>query len=1742
MKKQILTRIIICAIFGIYAQVIFAQNPLSVSDNAQVNTFSTVSGYCTTGLGGGTFDIANVSISGTTFNNVAGSKSVAGDGSYYTSYPANGGNTCTLTAGSTYTFTITTSNNNIISVWIDYNQNGIYEASEWTQVSTNSLTSASSSVSLVIPATATIGQTGLRIRTRSSGSQNGASDACSSFGSGCTDDYTVTIASPMPTKPVANFYTLSTTTTTGSPVKFKDLTTGVPTSWKWTFTGGTPATSTSASPSVTYSENGTYAVKLVVSNSIGTDSITKLAYITVSNSINIPVTGSSSVNTCDITIYDDGGLASYSNSSNGTLTIYPATAGNAVKIQFNEFSTESYGDVLSIYNGTSISAPQIASYSGSTIPAAVTATNTTGALTLRFTSNSYSSGNGFVAQTSCVPLVLQNISDVAWASGVDNNQNTYYQNRTLNYSIKNDDVNPASLYTKVYYKLSTASTYTLSSSSSFTVSPSYNQTQNAIFSGITTQGLYDCKIELYNSSNVLLNVFDATTNPILGNIRFESATDDITPSYCIGGLSGGSFDITAVSITGTNLNNNSARPGLRSSDGSYYTMFNPTGSNTCTLTSGMRYILNVTSLNQSTISLWIDYNKDQIFQSNEWVQVAASSVANSPSSVSFTVPSTAVMGQTRMRIRTNYTYYANGATNACTNFNYGCTEDYTITIAPPVLAKPAADFIASTTNVSIGSQIQFNDLTTGAPASWTWTFTGGTPETSNAQHPTVTYNTAGIYPVKLVARNSLGSDSITKTDYITIVNTVKVPASGSNTITACGITVYDNGGVSNYSNSTNGVLTINPTTAGSAVRLQFSEFSTESCCDALYVYNGVNTSAPLLGTFGGSTIPAPIFATNSTGALTLRFSSDGSSNSTGFVAQASCIPLSSQYITTASWTGTMDNNYNDFAQAKTLNFTVKNDDVVAKTLFAKIYHKLKTAIDYTLLVTTPSFNVNGNSLSILQTNVLTGFTTKGTYDIKVEIYNSSNSLVYSYDVLSNSILGNQKFESIADDGPLSICVGNLGGGNFDISGVSITGTLLNNSAIRNAVRTLDGSYFTEFNPSGTNTCTLLSGSIYTINVTTKNADKISMWIDFNRDNVFQNNEWVQVTLSSTANSPASVIFIVPNTATNGLARMRIRTVTSSAANGATDACTNFTSGCTEDYYVTIATPILAKPVVDFVANSTSVALGSSIVFNDLTTGIPTSWNWTFEGGTPASSTNKIQTVTYNNAGTYSVKLVAKNELGTDSLTKTGYITIVNSVNMPTSGSNTITACGLTIYDDGEKSNYSNSANGVLTIKPPVAGNAIKLQFSEFNTESYSDILYVYNGLTTSAPLIASFSGSNIPAAIKATNATGALTLRFSTDGSSLYSGFVAQATCIPLINEYISTVSWTKTVDNNYNSYTQSRQLNIVASNYSSSASTYYLKIYSKLTTGSSYQLIGSTSNFSIAPNSNSETILYNISNILPRGYYDFKIELYNASNSLLGTYDFNDNAILRNQGFELVSTDGLPSYCTSGLGGSGTSDISLVSIVGTTLNNNSVRSSSSSFITYSAAVPFTGTIGIGSYKTLQVQTTNNDIISVWIDFDHSGTFDAAEWTQVSTSSNATLATASIYVPVYALTGQTRMRIRTRSAGTSNYSTDACTAFSSGCTEDYIINIELLSGVSEYEMKDFKVYPNPVINDLNISIPGFTTGTLTISDMLGRTILTKNIAGETITENVSHISKGMYIVSVKLQNGGLLRKQILIQK
>lgn len=103
---------------------------------------------------------------------------------------------------------------------------------------------------------------------------------------------------------------------------------------------------------------------------------------------------------------------------------------------------------------------------------------------------------------------------------------------------------------------------------------------------------------------------------------------------------------------------------------------------------------------------------------------------------------------------------------------------------------------------------------------------------------------------------------------------------------ACAGNITDSGGTGNYGNNENWTFTFAPAGA-TAVSLTFNSFGLENGYDFMYIYNGPNTSAPLIGSYTGTNSPGTV--TGTTGSLTLRFVSDGATVSWGFTGNWSCV-------------------------------------------------------------------------------------------------------------------------------------------------------------------------------------------------------------------------------------------------------------------------------------------------------------------------------------------------------------------------------------------------------------------------------------------------------------------------------------------------------------------------------------------------------------------------------------------------------------------------------------------------------------------------------------------------------------------------------------------------------------------------------------------------------------------------------------------------------------------------------------
>jgi PKD repeat protein len=150
---------------------------------------------------------------------------------------------------------------------------------------------------------------------------------------------------------------------------------------------------------------------------------------------------------------------------------------------------------------------------------------------------------------------------------------------------------------------------------------------------------------------------------------------------------------------------------------------------------------------------------------------------------------------------------------------------------------PIADFVGVPTSGVAPLTVDFTDLSTGDPTSWSWDFGDGIG-TSALQNPSYIYNNSGTYTVELTATNAYGSDVEVKTNYISVFDPGATMHVEAMTVTRIGnkqkqgsadVTIYDNGGsplsgavVSGFFNAPNG-NTKSGTTGGGGVATILSD-------------------------------------------------------------------------------------------------------------------------------------------------------------------------------------------------------------------------------------------------------------------------------------------------------------------------------------------------------------------------------------------------------------------------------------------------------------------------------------------------------------------------------------------------------------------------------------------------------------------------------------------------------------------------------------------------------------------------------------------------------------------------------------------------------------------------------------------------------------------------------------------------------------------------------------------------------
>jgi len=439
-------------------------------------------------------------------------------------------------------------------------------------------------------------------------------------------------------------------------------------------------------------------------------------------------------------------------------------------------------------------------------------------------------------------------------------------------------------------------------------------------------------------------------------------------------------------------------------------------------------------------------------------------------------------------------------------------------------------------------------------------------------------------------------------------------------------------------------------------------------------------------------------------------------------------------------------------------------------------------------------------------------------------------------------------------------------------------------------------------------------------------------------------------------------------------------------------------------------------IAEFTGAPSTVVVGNSVTFTDNSSCSPDTWNWSFPGGTPSSYSGQTPpAITYSTVGTYDVSLTVTKPGGTDTKTVTGYISVIPPEFSMTNGS--VTTCSGNFYDTGGATgSYANSETFTETFYPATAGSKIRFTFNTFETESGYDYLRIYNGTSVTDPLIGTYNGTVGPGTVTASNAAGALTFNFTSDGSVIKTGWSASISCYSATAPPVAAFTASST--------TPAVNSTVTFSDQSSDFPTSW--------------------NWSISPNT---FVFVNSTSATSQNPQVQFTALGQYTVTLTATNAFGSDAEVKTNFISVIPYSYcIPPYST----GTGSGDYITLVQLGTI--NNATGASSSPYYTYYSSMSTDLTPGSAYTITLSPGTySSGNYVAVWIDFDQNGVFDATEKLgTISISPTPATGTITFTVPATAAAGNTRMRVR---EVWNNSSFDACTSYSYGETEDYNVNI-----------------------------------------------------------------------------------------
>ncbi len=604
--------------------------------------------------------------------------------------------------------------------------------------------------------------------------------------------------------------------------------------------------------------------------------------------------------------YDNGGPENnYEHNQNVVTTIYPENTADKLSVTFHSFNTQADFDILHVYDGNSVSAPLIGSYSGERTVFTVTSSATDGSLTFNFVSNNATNDDGWYASiTNSAAIPSYDLTSSTSHSIPTGSSAFFYdsggpdaiyaanENNTITFTPENNNNKLSVVFD--YFQTWNASDYLeVFDGNSITAPILATLHSNAGYGTITASdanatGSLTFRFVSNNSGNsggwAALITADAGTRNFALPGAYELPSGTVGFFYDHGGP-GGNYVANVDEVTTISPENSGDKLSvsfsyLQTWNASDYLEVRDGNSITApllaTLHSNAGYGTITASDANATGSLTFKFVSNNSGNSGGW----AAAVTTESNPETFSLP-----GSYSLPSGTIGYFYDSGGPAG----NYVANQDEVTTISPANSGdKLSVSFsYFQTWNASDFLEVRDGNSITAPLLATLHSHAGyGTITASDA-------NATGSLTFRFVSNNSGNSGgwaaAITSDASPKNFSLPGIYGLPSETIGF----YYDSGGPNgNYVANQDEVTTINPANSGDRVSASFNHFQTWNASDFLEIYDGNNLAAPLLGTFSISTNPGTVTASeaNSTGSLTFRFVSNNSGNSEGWAAVITSTP------------------------------------------------------------------------------------------------------------------------------------------------------------------------------------------------------------------------------------------------------------------------------------------------------------------------------------------------------------------------------------------------------------------------------------------------------------------------------------------------------------------------------------------------------------------------------------------------------------------------------------------------------------------------------------------------------------------------------------------------------------------------------------------------------------------------------------------------------------------------------------